>query len=231
MTKTNSITGYFRQTTMRETNVSHTSCEICKGVENNYYYSHNSNEIVSPLFEKMEPIGVKEGDKKYHAHFLKCPVCGTYYSYDNWQQGIGNIGEFDKIDRFTETENKIIKPILEAKTGIKLTKAVLTGIEFENGVLAEKTQRAFESMINILPFSVIFPVIKRFIAYKKPFGHYWACTCLIGPIRNGTALPTPEVHKAIYKCFKIRIAYKKNKGWQHPNAFIIQQPPKKRNGL
>jgi hypothetical protein len=79
----------------------------------------------------MLPIGVSLGDKPYHAHFLKCPSCSTYYSYENWQQGIGNIGEFDQIDRFTEAENKFIKPIFEAKSTAKLKKSVIAALNMK----------------------------------------------------------------------------------------------------
>jgi len=215
--------------------MNHIECSICKNIEDNYYYPHDHDEIYSPFFEKMNPVGVRQGDEKYHARFLKCPICGTYYFYENRQQGIGNIGEFDQIDRFSENENKILKPILEAQDALKLRKAVLKGIEFENGILAEKTQIAFETVINILPFSTIFPAIERFISYKKKWstpdgipvnqGRYWACTLLRGAIRNATALPEPEVHKAIYKCFGIEIDYKegvsKTDGWQAPDDLPI----------
>ncbi len=94
----------------------------------------------------MAPVGVGPEEKPYHARFLKCPLSGVYYNYENRQQGIGNTGEYDQIDRFTETENGILKPILEAADGKGLLQAV----------------------------------------------------------RNNTAVPSPEVHQAVYECFGMR---------------------------
>ncbi len=207
----------------------HTICSLCQDIDDNNYYPHDHDEIYSPFFKKMIPIGVKPGDKDYHAHFLKCPQCGTYYSYENWQQGIGNIGEFDQIDRFTDIENEIIKPILEADNGKYLIKHIEGGIEHGNGIIAEKTQIAFECVMNILPFPETFPVIRHFLSYSKTWstingkpimqGRYWACYCLRYLIRTGKALPSPEVDEAIQDCFKLKIEYEN--GWKDPSDMPI----------
>jgi len=216
----------------------YTCCSICKDISDSYYYPHDHDEIYSPFFAKMETIGISPNDKPFHAHFLKCPSCGTYYSYQNWQQGIGNIGEFDQIDRFTEAENKHIKPILEEKSATKLKKAVVSGIEYENGKLAEKAQLAFECAIKILPFPVTFPVIKFFISYKKTWstiygkpamqGRYWACYWLRYLIKTGKAIPGEDINEAIDNCFKQKIEYKEgNKPidrWQAPSDLPIVDP-------
>ncbi len=207
----------------------HTICSLCKNIPDSYYYPHGHNEICSPFFKKMKPIGLKPGDKELHARYLKCPECNTYYSYENWQQGIGNIGEFDQIDRFTEAENKIIKPILEAENGKYLIQLIEAGIEYKNGIIAEKTQFAFECVLNILPFPETFPVIKHFLTYAKTWGtiygkpimqgRYWACCCLRYLIKIGKALPSPEVDETIQECFNLTIEYKD--GWKDPSDMSI----------
>jgi hypothetical protein len=198
-------------------------CPTCKDVPENYYYPHDSNEVVSPLFYKMEPVGVPPNQTSFlykYVNFLKCTHCNTYYSYENWQQGIGNIGEFDKIDRFSEIENGIIKPILEAKTEVTLKKAIVEGLEFNNASMADKVKLAFEAVSNELSFLIIFPVIQYMISYHQSWGHYWGCSCLRDKIRNNTAIPTTEVHDAIFKCFKIRIDHN-GKKWEDPNELSI----------
>ena len=198
-----------------------TECEICKDIEDRYYYQHDHDEIYSPLFLRMNPLGVGPGEKPYHARFLKCPLCGTYHNYENRQQGIGNTGEYDQIDRFTETENRILKPILETADGRGLLQRVLVGVEFENGALEEKVRLAFEAMANVLPFSDVFVVIKYLISGAAPAGRRWGCTCLRRAVRNNTAVPSPEVHQAVFECFGIRINHQNNR-WEDPSDMTIR---------
>lgn len=207
----------------------HTDCRICKKYEDDYHYDHDHDEIYSPFFEKLKPVGLEKGDKRYHAKFLNCSVCGTYYFYENWQQGIGNIGEFDDITRFNETDNRFIKPILEAVTAEELLIAVKTGVD-QNGYTSEKAQKAFEAAMNMHLFEVLFPTIQFFLTYKKKWqtlygapvmqGRVWACSCLRKTIRDDTALSKTEVHQAIFECFRMKIKHTR-KGWEQPEDMPI----------
>ncbi len=100
-------------------------------------------------------------------------MCGTYYYYNYWPPGPGNIGDFEVLERFGDEENKYVKPIIEAKnidTLINnLVQAIITPAwkesDIVHGSFKNKVEFAFE--VATMKFPNIVASLKKLLSHEN----------------------------------------------------------------
>ena len=186
-------------------------CLICKNISGGQHL-FGPDEIMSPEAEKLVPLWVTP-EKKAEPYnswwtsvkFMKCPECNAYYHYDNWPQGIGNIGDFEILTRFTDEENRLLRPIFESTDATTLEKSLTKALTNEQ--MTDKVYRAFEAVMGkdsscgaMLPVETTFPVLKNILLNAEQYtsyNRYWASGLLDELVKSRQDLATPEIKKLI----------------------------------
>jgi HEAT repeat protein len=133
-------------------------CEICKDIpESAVAYLDRDDEL---------PLAARQL-RRIGEYFRQCPFCQTYYYYDYWPPGPGNIGNREDLDRFTPEENECIRPLLEATETTNLAPYLAKALSSDQEQLRTRAKDAYAYAVQQVGFQVILATLAQLLAHPN----------------------------------------------------------------
>jgi len=143
---------------MSSLNDSSSPCAICQAIPASTYAYLDRNDELPPDTKQLLDVG---------EHFRQCPQCQTYYYYDYWPPGPGNIGDREDIDRLTPEEHACLRPILETTETSHLADDLARAFVSEHERIRKWAKDAYEYLLTQLGFPAILPALIPLLAHPN----------------------------------------------------------------
>jgi HEAT repeat protein len=160
---------------MSSLNDSSYPCAICQAIPASTYAYLDRNDELPPAVYQLRRLG---------EHFRQCPRCQTYYYYDYWPPGPGNIGDREDIDRLTPEETNCLRPILEATDATHLADDLTRAFVSEHERIRKWGKDAYEYLLAQLGFPAILPTLAELLAHSNAQVRQFAIAALAEQAKN-----------------------------------------------